>query len=68
MTKPRLPRQSWSRSPATRVKDSKRFNRRQMKVDWQKEVLARNQFRYCPLCSAQLVEKRVENRKRFCGR
>jgi ADP-ribose pyrophosphatase YjhB (NUDIX family) len=71
MKKPKLPRQTWTRSPATKVKESKKSYHRQKKVSWEKEIIPQNQFRFCPRCSAELVEKRVDHRKRLaclvCG-
>jgi len=71
MKKIKLPRHSWSRSPATKVKSSKRIYRREKKILWENVPIRQNLFRYCPLCSAELVEKRVEHKQRLvcpvCG-
>ena len=71
MKKPKLPRQTWTRSPATKVKESKKSYHRQKKVSWEKEIIPQNQFCYCPLCSAELVQKKVDHHQRLvcpvCG-
>lgn len=71
MKKPKLPRQTWTRSPATKVKESKKNYHRQKKVSWEKEIIPQNQFRYCPLCSAELFQKKVDLHQRLvcpvCG-
>jgi len=71
MKKPKLPRQTWARSPATKVKESKKSYHRQKKVSWEKEIIPQSRFRYCPLCSAELVQKKVDLHQRLvcpvCG-
>lgn len=65
MKKAKLPRQTWGRSPATRVKDSKRRYRRQKRVEVENDLIPPGLFRYCPLCSTELVEKRAGHKKRL---
>lgn len=71
MKKPRLPRQRWSRSPATKVKESKKVYRREKKVNWEKEIVPQNLYSFCPRCSAELVKRKVDHRQRLvclnCG-
>jgi len=71
MKKPKLPRHTWIRSPAARVKESKKLYRRQKRVELENDFAPPKAFRFCPFCSTQLSEKRVDHRKRLvcpaCG-
>jgi ADP-ribose pyrophosphatase YjhB (NUDIX family) len=71
MKGPRLPRQRWSRKPVTKIKESKKTYRRRKKVNWQEEMGPKNTFRFCPLCSAELTERKMDNKIRLvcpvCG-
>lgn len=71
-------RETWKISPVTKVKPSdKIYNRRgKKKFDLKKEILCdsdgyKKDYRYCPRCSAELVEKKIDHRKRkvcpVCG-
>jgi 8-oxo-dGTP diphosphatase len=71
-------RQTWKISPVTRIKGSNKVYKRKgkTKYDPEKEMeceveVSRGNYRYCPRCSAELVEKRIDHRKRkscpVCG-
>jgi len=71
-------RQTWKISPVTKVKDSEKTYRRKgkKKFDVKREIPCdsegfRKDYRYCPRCSAELVEKKIDHRKRkvcpVCG-
>ena len=71
-------RQTWIISPVTRIKGSNKVYRRKgkNKFDPKKEMeceveISRRTYRYCPRCSVELVEKKVDHRKRkacpVCG-
>lgn len=71
-------RQTWKISPVTKVKQSQKTYRRKgkKKFDVKKEIARdsegfRKDYRYCPRCSAELVEKKIDHRKRkvcpVCG-
>ncbi len=71
-------RQSWRISPVTRIKGSNKVYQRKgkKKFDPKKEMeceieVSRRAYRYCPRCSVELVEKKVDHRKRktcpVCG-
>jgi ADP-ribose pyrophosphatase YjhB (NUDIX family) len=69
--KPRLPRQSWSRSPVTRVKVSKKVYKREKKIEWENENAKSRGFSFCPWCGSKLTEKEIDHRVRLqcaaCG-
>ncbi len=71
-------RHTWKISPVTRVKESEKVYTRKGKkgFDSKKEIECgfnhlKKDYRYCPKCSAELVEKKMENKKRkvcpVCG-
>ncbi len=71
-------RETWKISPATKIKPSDMiYNRKgKKKFDLKKEILCdsdgyKKDYRYCPRCSAELVEKKIDHRKRkvcpVCG-
>lgn len=71
-------RQTWKISPVTKIKQSQKTYRRKgkKKFDVKKEIACdsegfRKDYRYCPRCSAELVEKKIDHRKRkvcpVCG-
>ena len=64
-------RQTWKISPVTRVKGSNKVYKRKgkKKFDPKKEMeceieVSRGAYRYCPRCSIELVNKRIDHRKR----
>lgn len=64
-------RQTWKISPVTKVKQSGKTYRRKgkKKFDVKKEIPCDSEgfikdYRYCPRCSAELVEKKIDHRKR----
>jgi ADP-ribose pyrophosphatase YjhB (NUDIX family) len=71
MKKPKLPRQGWTRSPITKVKTSEKTYGRVKKISWRDEITSQNRFRYCPICSAELIDKRIDHHRRLacsvCG-
>jgi ADP-ribose pyrophosphatase YjhB (NUDIX family) len=71
MKKPKLPRQSWPRSPATKIKGSKKVYRREKKINWDNRMVSQNLYSFCPRCSAELVKRKADHRPRLvclnCG-
>ncbi len=68
----RLPRREWVRSPATKVKtSSKVYSRKKLAKITNVEFLEKREFRFCPICSAELVEKVLDKKERkacpVCG-
>lgn len=71
-------RHTWKISPVTKVKESEKIYKRKgkKKLDLKNEFecdfeLLKKDYRYCPKCSAELVEKKIEHKKRkvcpVCG-
>lgn len=71
-------RHTWEISPVTKIKESEKAYTRKGKkrYDSKKEIecdfeLLKKDYRYCPKCSAELVEKKIEHKKRkvcpVCG-
>lgn len=74
------PRRTWTRSPATRIKESGKIYKRGKSVKWSTDqtdatpgrapVIAdltkgvEKTYRYCPRCGAEMVEKSVDHKKR----
>lgn len=59
----RLPRREWVRSPATKVKtSSKVYSRKKSEKISKEESLEKREFRFCPLCSAELVKKVLDKK------
>ena len=68
----RLPRREWVRSPATKVKTSaKVYTRKKPAKITNEEFLEKRDFRFCPICSAELVKRVVDKKNRMachvCG-
>lgn len=68
----RLPRREWVRSPATKVKTSaKVYSRKKSAKITNEEFLEKREFRFCPICSAELVKKVLDKKVRkacpVCG-
>ncbi len=68
----RLPRREWVRSPATKVKASaKIYSRKKSSKISPGESLEKKDYRYCPLCSAELIKKVLDQKIRMvcsvCG-
>lgn len=68
----RLPRREWVRSPATKVKNSSKvYSRKKSGKISKAEFLERREFRFCPICSAELVKKILDKKDRkvcpVCG-
>jgi 8-oxo-dGTP diphosphatase len=74
--KPKV-RRTWTRNPATRVKESGKAYRRGKSVNWSKDETPgrapvgadltkgiERTYRFCPRCGAELVEKTVDHRTR----
>lgn len=69
--KPKI-RRAWTRSPATRIKESGKIYKRRKtrdlptdetdKADFTRGV--EKTYRYCPRCGAEMVEKTVDHKKR----
>jgi len=65
-------RRTWTRNPATRIKESGKIYKRRKSVDWstdqtnEKDLTKHLEktYRYCPLCGAEMVEKTVDHNKR----
>jgi len=72
--KPRIPkvRRTWTRSPATRIKESGKAYKRRKSVEWstdradEKDLTKgiEKAYRYCPRCGAEMVEKTVDHHNR----
>lgn|SRR5574341_74797 len=68
----RLPRREWVRSPATKVKASaKVYSRKKSKTTSPGKFLEKKDYRYCPICSAELVIRTLDKKNRLaclvCG-
>ncbi len=72
--KPKI-RRTWTRDPATRIKESGKIYKRGKSVNWSTDKadktdkldLTKNvgkTYRYCPRCGAEMVEKNVDHKKR----
>lgn len=64
-------RETWQISPATKIQQSNKIYKRKgrKKLDLKKEIecdyqVLRRNSKYCPRCSAELVEKKIDHRKR----
>lgn len=66
-------RRTWTRDPATRIKESGKIYKRGKSVKWSTEETPERAdltkgiektFRYCPRCGAEMVEKHVDDKKR----
>jgi 8-oxo-dGTP diphosphatase len=69
-------RRTWTRNPATRVKESGKAYRRGKSVNWSKDgddltKGIEKTYRFCPRCGAEMVEKTLDHRTRrvcpVCG-
>lgn len=68
----KLPRRAWVRSPATKVKTSaKVYSRKKSARISKDEFLEKREFRFCPICSAELVKRVLDKKSRLacnvCG-
>jgi 8-oxo-dGTP diphosphatase len=65
-------RRTWTRDPATRIKESGKIYKRGKSVKWSTDETDRTDltkgiekaYRYCPRCGAEMVEKSVDHKKR----
>jgi 8-oxo-dGTP diphosphatase len=68
-------RRTWTRNPATRIKESGKIYKRRKSVNWStdqtdetdKQDLTKDlekTYRYCPRCGAKMIEKTVDHKKR----
>lgn len=62
-------RRTWTRNPATRIKESGKIYKRGKSVSWSTDETdltkgIEKTYRYCPRCGAEMVEKPVDDKKR----
>ena len=67
----KLPRREWLRSPATKVKASAKVYSRKDLPQITAEELSEKKYRYCPICSTEMVKKVLDKKTRLvcnvCG-
>jgi 8-oxo-dGTP diphosphatase len=69
--KPKV-RRTWTRHPATRVKQSGKIYKRRKSVNWSKDERDKKDltkgiektYRYCPRCGAEMVDRTVDHQTR----
>lgn len=62
-------RRTWTRNPATRIKESGKIYKRGKSVKWSADETDLTEgiekaYRYCPRCGAEMVKKAVDHKKR----
>jgi 8-oxo-dGTP diphosphatase len=71
VVKPRI-RRTWTRNPVTKIKESGKIYKRRKPVDWSADETEQvdltegveKTYRYCPKCGTEMVEKRIDHKKR----
>ncbi len=68
-------RRTWTRSPATKIKESGKIYKRRKSVNWSTDETDKpdelnltkdveKTYRYCPRCGTEMVKKRIDHRER----
>jgi 8-oxo-dGTP diphosphatase len=74
VVKPRI-RRTWTRNPATKIKESGKIYKRRKTTEWSTDQTdgadeidltegVEKTYRYCPKCGTEMIEKRIDHKKR----